>query len=186
MTWSEPRGKARSAHALLDGDRVWLIDPYDDEDALSAAIALGRPAGVVQLLDRHARDCAQIAEGLGVPLYRLPDSLPESPFEVGRLVWQRWWREVFLWWPEEKTLIVAEAVGTAPSFSLGRRAGVHPMLRLLPPRAAFSHYRPERLLVSHGETIDEGASAALDDALDHARSDLARFPLKLPGLLLGG
>ncbi|MFZ0039993.1 MAG: hypothetical protein WAK93_01695 [Solirubrobacteraceae bacterium] len=186
LTWTEAGAMARSAHALAAGDRVWLIDPYDDDEALSAAMALGRPAAVLQLLDRHARDCAAIADGLGVPHLRLPERVEDSPFEAGRVLWQRWWHEVYLWWPQEQALIVAEAVGTAPAFGLGRPAGMHPMLRLLPPRGALSEYRPQRLLVGHGATIDSGASDALHGALDHSRSDLARLPLKLPGLLRGG
>jgi hypothetical protein len=177
---------ARSAHALRDGDRVWLIDPFDDEAALSAAAALGRPAGVLQLLDRHARDCESIAERLGVELTRLPDEVAGSPFEPGRVIWQRWWHEVCLWWPQERTLVVAEAIGTAPLFALGRPAGVHPMLRLIPPRSALSGYRPERLLVGHGQAIDGGATEALNGALGNSRTDLPRLPLKLPGLLRGG
>ena len=58
---------ARSAHALRDGDRVWLVDPYEDAEALERAAALGAPAGVLQLLDRHDRDCAALAARLGVP-----------------------------------------------------------------------------------------------------------------------
>ncbi len=185
LTWCERGSMSRSAHALLEGERVWLIDPFEDEDALSSAIALGRPAGVIQLLDRHARDCETIASGLGVPLSRLPASLPGSPFQVRRVVWQRFWREVSLWWPQQETLIVAEAIGTAPVFSLGRAAGVHPMLRLTPPRGALSGYRPRVLLVGHGNTIDGGASDALHDALEHARGDLPRLALKLPSLLRG-
>jgi hypothetical protein len=77
---------------------------------------------------------------------------------------------------------VAEAVGTAPVFAAGRRAGVHPLLRLRPPRQ-LSAYAPERLLVGHGETIEAGAAGALTDALDHARSDIPRVLLKLPSLL---
>jgi hypothetical protein len=183
LTWHEAGGMSRSAHALLDGERVWLVDPFDDEEALSAAMELGRPAGVVQLLDRHARDCELIAEGLGVPLSRLPTTLAGSPFEVRRVVWQRLWREVSLWWPEQETLIVAEAIGTAPVFALGRDAGVHPMLRLTPPRGALSGYRPRRLLVGHGKALEAGATEALHGALGRARSDLPRLPFELPSLL---
>ncbi len=186
LTWCETGGMTRAAHALLDGERVWLIDPFDEEDALTAAMELGQPAGVVQLLDRHARDCETIAEGLGVPLSCLPGDVVNSPFEVRRVVWQRFWREVALWWPEQETLIVAEAIGTAPLFGLGRAAGVHPMLRLTPPRGALAEYRPQRLLVGHGDPIDGGASAALQEALGRARSDLPRLPLQISSLLLRG
>ena len=68
----------RTAHALSSGGQVWLIDPFDDEPALQAAATLGRPAGVLQLLDRHNRDCDSIAARLGVPLLRLPDRAPDA------------------------------------------------------------------------------------------------------------
>jgi hypothetical protein len=42
--------------------------PVADERALARVRELGHPAGVVQLLDRHARDCRSVAERLGVPL----------------------------------------------------------------------------------------------------------------------
>jgi hypothetical protein len=185
VTWIERGGTVRTAHALKSEERVWLIDPFDDEPALGAVASLGRPAGVLQLLDRHNRDCEPIATRLGVPLLRLPNRAPDTPFEVVPVL-SRWgWREVALWWPQERALIVAEAVGTAPVFALGRRAGVHPMLRLTPPRSQFSAYQPTMLLVGHGHTIESDAAAALDDALAHSRSDIPQLLIKLPKLLRG-
>jgi hypothetical protein len=86
--------------------------------------------------------------------------------------------------PQERTLIVAEAIGTGPAFALGRRAGVHPLLRLTPPRAALARFRPDLLLVGHGEPIGSGATEALDDALANSRSDILRLPLTIPKLML--
>ncbi len=186
LTWIERGRTVRTAHALASDDRVWLIDPVDDEPALRAAASLGRPAGVLQLLDRHNRDCEPIATRLGVPLLRLPDRAPDTPFEVVPVLSRRGWREVALWWAQKRALIVAEAVGTAPPFALGRRAGIHPLLRLTPPTSQLSAYRPEMLLVGHGETIESGAAEALDDALAHSRSDIPRLLIKLPQLLRGG
>ncbi len=183
LTWSEPGGMARTAHALASDGRVWLIDPFEDHDALEAAAGLGRPAGVLQLLDRHNRDCETIAGRLGVPVMRVPERVPDTPFEVIRVINRPRWREIALWWEAPRALVVAEAIGTAPAFALGRRAGVHPLLRLVPPRSQFSSRRPEMLLVGHGETIAMGAAAALDEALDHSRSDIPRFALTLPRLL---
>jgi hypothetical protein len=185
VTWSEPAGMARAAHALRSDGRVWLIDPFDDEPALQAAASLGRPAAVVQLLDRHNRDCGPIATRLGVPLLRLPDRLPDTPFEVAPVLRRQRWNEIALWCPQERALIVAEAVGTAPAFALGRRAGVHPFLRLTPPRSQLSAYRPTMLLVGHGTPIEADATAALDDALVHSRSDIPRLLISLPQLLHG-
>ncbi len=182
ITWTERGGTVRSGHAVVSGGRVWLIDPFEDEAALSAAAELGEPAGVLQLLDRHNRDCELLAQRLGVARLRLPERTPDTPFEVVPVISRPGWREIALWWSAENALIVAEAVGTAPLFAAGRRAGVHPLLRLRPPRQ-LSAYAPERLLVGHGETIEAGAAGALTDALDHARSDIPRLLLKLPSLL---
>ena len=61
ISWVGPGAIARAAHAVADGGRVWLIDPFDDTGALEAAAQLGQPAAVIQLLDRHNRDCQSIA-----------------------------------------------------------------------------------------------------------------------------
>jgi hypothetical protein len=183
LTWTEPGFMVRTAHALRSEDRVWLVDPFDDGPALREVESLGTPAGVFQLLDRHNRDCEAIAARLGVPLLRLPDRTPDTPFEAVPVISRPGWHEVALWWERERALIVAEAVGTAPPFALGRRAGVHPMLRLTPPRAQFAPYRPSMLLVGHGATIEADAATALDDALAHARSDIPRLVTSLPKLL---
>ena len=183
LTWTEPGGMARTAHALVSDGRVWLIDPFDDQAALEAAGALGRPAGVLQLLDRHNRSCETIAARLDVPHMRLPDRVPDTPFEVIRIISRPRWKEIALWWSEPRALIIAEAIGTAPAFALGRRAGVHPLLRLVPPRSQLSAVRPEMLLVGHGETLEADAAAALDEALDHSRSDIPRFVVALPRLV---
>jgi hypothetical protein len=90
------------------------------------------------------------------------------------------WREVALWWAEPRALIVAEAVGTAPAFALGRCAGVHPMLRLTPPGKQLSPFQPECLFVGYGEAIESGADAALRVALVQSRRDLPRLVMSVP------
>jgi hypothetical protein len=185
VTWVEQNAMARAAHALVDGVRVWLIDPYENAEALAAVAELGTPAGVLQLLDRHNRDCEPIAQRLGVPLSRLPVEIAGTPFEAIPLISNRAWREVALWWAEEQALVVAEAIGTAPAFALGRRAGVHPMLRVIPPRAQLSKFQPGRLFVGHGQPLESGANAAVHEALARARQDLPRLLLNVPKLLRG-
>jgi hypothetical protein len=186
ISWIETGPVVRSAHALAEDGRVWLIDPYEDEPALDAVAALGDPAGVIQLLDRHNRDCESIAARFDVPLLRLPDHVPDSPFEVVPVI-SRWrWREVALWWAQQRALIVAEAIGTAPVFTLGRRAGVHPLLRLTPPRSQLERFRPTMLLVGHGPTIETGGAAALAEALSNSRGDLPRLVTSVPKRLRGG
>lgn len=186
LTWVETGAMARSAHALVDGDRVWLIDPFEDTEALAAARELGEPTAVIQLLDRHRRDGASIAARLGVPLLQMPSTVPSSPFSVIAVISRSKWKEIALWWEAERTLIVAEAIGTGPLFSLGRRAGVHPILRVMPPRAALAGYAPERMLVGHGPPVDSDAASALKEALDNARSDIPKLLISLPKALLRG
>jgi hypothetical protein len=183
ITWYETDGMSRAAHAVADGERVWLIDPFDDVDALAAAAQLGRPAGVIQLLDRHNRDGEAIAGRLGVSLQKVAPALPDTPFEVVPVVARPWWRETALWWPAQETLIVAEAIGTAPLFALGRVAGVHPMMRAVPPRSALGGYAPQRLLVGHGPALETGAATALAQALSSARSDIPKFVATLPSAI---
>lgn len=185
VTWVEQNAMARAAHGLAEDGRAWLIDPYEDADALAAVAELGTPAGVLQLLDRHNRDCELIARRLDVPLLRLPINADGTPFEAIPVISMRGWREVALWWAAHQALVVAEAVGTAPAFALGRRVGVHPMLRLTPPRRQLSRFQPARLFVGHGEPIESGADAALDDALERSRSDVPRLLLDIPKLLRG-
>ncbi len=100
-----------------------------------------------------------------------------SPFAEAR-----GWREIALWWPAEKTLVVAEAVGTNPFFTGGRDpVGVHLLLRLTPPRAALGPFEPEHLLVGHGEGVHGAeASTALGTALAGARTGLVHLVPRIP------
>jgi hypothetical protein len=183
FSWFPDEAMTRTSHALDTGDGVWLVDPVDVLEALDRAAALGRPAGVLQLLDRHNRDCAAIAARLGVPHLRLPATVPGSPFEVVRVIDVPRWHEIALWWPARRALVVAELIGTNQVYALGgASAGLHPMLRLAAP-GALRGYEPEHLLVGHGRGIHGPAAAtALDDAYARARRDLPRLALRLPGM----
>lgn len=178
---AEPARMQRASHALAGPDGVWLVDPVDGSGVAERVEALGRPAGVVQLLDRHRRDCVHFAERYGVPLFVTPfDGPPGSPFESIRVVRAPGWKEVALWWAEQRALIVADALGTAPYFlARGDRLGVHPLLRLLPPRV-LATLTPDHVLVGHGEGL-HGAEAApaLRQAIATARR---RSPSWLAGL----
>ena len=181
LSWVVKEQMGRTSHALRDDSGgVWLIDPVDVPEAIDRALELGAPAGVIQLLDRHERDGEALAGRFGVPLHRLPDSVPGSPFEVFDVVDLPKWREKGLWWPARRALVVAEAVGTVRYFRVGaRHAGIHPFLRLLPPKAP-RRYTPEHLLVGHGAGV-HGADAktALDEAYHRSRRDLPRLPLAM-------
>ena len=182
FSWIVEEPATRTSHALADEGRVWLVDPVRDEHMLQRASALGRPAAVVQLIDRHNRDCAAIAEELGVPHLLAPEAVPESPFEAIAVLRRRWWRETALWWPGTRTLVVAEALGTNEFFAAGGEAvGVHLLLRLTPPRAALGPLVPEHLLVGHGRGLHGPAAAeGLNRALDHSRSGLPRLLARVP------
>ena len=75
FSWIVDEPMARTSHALAARGMVWLVDPVDWPDAIDRACALGEPAAVLQLLDRHNRDCAGLAAQLGIPLFVAPDEL---------------------------------------------------------------------------------------------------------------
>jgi hypothetical protein len=178
---AQPNYLRRTSHALADEGRVWLVDPVDVEGLEGRIRALGEPAGVIQLVDRHARDGAALASRYGVPLYETPfGGVPGSPFEVLRVVNVPIWREAALWWSDRRTLVAGDALGTARYFlAPGERLAVHPLLRLLPPRS-LARLHPDHVLCGHGEGVHgPDAARALHDAL---RSSRARIPGWLFGL----
>jgi hypothetical protein len=74
--------------------------------------------------------------------------------------------------------VVPEAVGTAAYYlAAGERLGVHPALRLRPPRT-LARFDPDRILVGHGAGVHDDATAVLDDALDGARRRTPRLYLE--------
>lgn len=185
LTWVLAEPMERAFHALVDEGRVWLVDPLDGPEMEDAA-ALGEPAGVLQLLDRHNRDCAEIAARLGVPHLKVPDSVPGSPFEAIPAVRIPRWQETALWWPQKKALIVAEVLAANPMHTGGeQRVGVHLFLRPWPP-SSLRGYRPEHLLLGHGKSVHgPEAAVAVETAYSRARRDLPRVLLGLPGAVRG-
>ena len=194
----------RASHALVvDSDtsstsdkknapdgNVWVLDPLDVAGLDEFLADLGEVAGVTVLLDRHRRDAAEIAtrhgvsvwlpewmdgveEELDAPVERFGEFLPGSNYRIAPIIDNRFWQEAALF--DGSTLVVPEAVGTTPYFLAGGRdLGVHPMLRLRPPRNTLGEFTPRRLLVGHGEGIDEGAAAPLQQALSDARRTAPR------------
>ena len=175
----EPAWLRRASHALAVDGRVWLTDPLDGEGVEERVRALGEPAGVIQLIDRHNRDSELVAERLGVPLHRVPfGGVPGSPFVTLGVLRLPAWREVALWWPERRVLVCADALSTLrPYRAPGEMLAVHPFLRLTPPRK-LARLAPEHVLVGHGEGI-HGNDAA--DALERA---LAGSRRRLPSLIV--
>jgi hypothetical protein len=168
----EPEYLERTSHAVRSQGKVWLFDALDVDGLGDRVHALGEPAGVVQLLDRHARDCAQVASWLGVPHFQASGGGPASLLPVVSLPR---WREhaAFL---DGSVLVVADALGTASYFRApGERLAVHPLLRLLPPRA-LRGLRPEHVLCGHGVGVHgREAAEALEEALRTARRRIPRW-----------
>jgi hypothetical protein len=180
--WMRDERLQRTSHALVVDGRVWLVDPVDEPELEARVRALGEPAGVLQLLDRHERGCPAWARRLGVRHRRLweaataSEGIDDAPFRVLPVRSRRYWREVALWEPVHRTLVTADALGTIPFFRApGERVGFHPLIRPWPPRA-LRRVEPQRILVGHGEGVSDRAAEALHDTLDHARR-------RLPGAL---
>jgi hypothetical protein len=194
-------GMQRGSAALaVDGD-VWVVDPVDTPELDTMLEELGEVRGVVVLLDRHYRDADDVAGRHDVPVYvpdifdglpemdadveRFGDRLPDTDYRARTVVDNRFWTEVALF--DGETLVVPEALGTTAYTAPGdERLGVHPILRLRPPRSQFSGLGPERILVGHGEGVDEDATAALESALSTARRNAPRaFGRMVAGLIRG-
>jgi len=172
----EPAFMLRTSHALAVGGRVWLLDPLDAPELEERVRALGEPAGVVQLLDRHPRGCRAWADRLGVPLHVVPAELPGSGLRVLPVVSVPGWREVALHEPVTRTLVTADALASAPGYADGRGPlSVHPFLRPFPPRA-LGELDVEHVLCGHGAGVHgPAAREAVASALRTARSGLPGF-----------
>ncbi|QLH78480.1 hypothetical protein HZS55_14800 [Halosimplex rubrum] len=185
----------RVSHALVSDGDVWLVDPIDIDGLDDALAEHGTVRGIVLLLDRHKRDAEALARRYEVPVY-VPEwmddvrsdltapvepirrSLADSGYDLHKLVDNPVWKEGFLYDEDSKTLVVAEAVGTSSYMRTSdERLGVHPALRLKPPKA-LGRYSPERILVGHGEGVMEGAAEALADALAGSRKRTPRLYAK--------
>jgi hypothetical protein len=175
----------RTSHAIEVEGRVWLFDVVDWPGLDETIAGLGEPAGVVQLLDRHNRDCAAVAGRLGVPHHIVPGALAGTPFELRPVVRLRWWRETALWWRERRLLLVADVLGTIRFFRAGAEpAGLHPLLRLRPP-SSLCGLEPDHLLVGHGEGIHHHP-AVLESALRTGRRRIPRWLLGIPRVVREG
>ena len=147
----------RTSHALVVDGRVWLIDPVDEHRSSRNACArsASRPAccscsTATSAAARRGRTARRAAPSRLGDARRgaVPDAAVRS---------RRWWKEVALWEPVSRTLVCADALGTVGYFCApGERIGLHPLLRLFPPRA-LERVAPERILCGHGAGMHEDA-----------------------------
>lgn len=180
----------RASHALVDDGEVWVVDPVDAPGVDDLLGELGEVAGVVVTVDRHRRDAASFANRHGVavhlpawidrrvdaPVRRFDDRLGDTDYRAIEVLDVPGWHEAALYDEGEGTLVVGDALGTAEYFrAREERLGVHPAIRLFPPRA-FRGLDPQRILVGHGSGVFDDAAATLQDALDGSRR-------RYPGLL---
>ncbi len=167
----EPAMLERSSHALRTEAGVFLIDPVEVPGIHERIGELGDVVGVIQLLDRHGRDCWRFADRHQVPLHRTPfTGIPDSPFEVIRVLETVMWKEVALWWPQERVLVTADALGTPDYYRApDEKIAVSPLLRVVPPRR-LRDLDPEHVLCGHGPGLHgPDAAAAVRDSIDNAR-----------------
>ena len=194
----------RASHVIAepveDGeDRLYVVDPVDVPELDEWLAEMGEVAGVLVLLDRHKRDAAAVANRhdvavhipswmsgvaskLDAPVERLGDSV--AGFEVRRLVDNPFWQEAALYHPEEKVLFTPESLGTVEYFCApGERVGVHPALRLFPPKQ-LRKLDVERLTVGHGEGVADDVNEAIRSAVSGSRARAPKLYLKtLKGVL---
>ena len=172
------------ARPRRDG-KVWLVDPVDWPGDRPGR-TLGEPAAVLQLLDRHNRDCAAIAARSAIPHLVVPGGgARNSPFEVDRGAATRG--------------AGARLRSGGRSADAGRRGGarhesVLPERRRpgrRPPapeadaaREALGAFEPEHLLVGHGEGRPRAVPPRSRSRQALARSRLAALPRSGAGFSL--
>lgn len=198
-------GGQRVSHAVRTNGKVWLIDPLNAPGVHERIAELGTVAGVLVCSSWHLRDSEEFAKKYGVPLH-VPAGLPRverlvsmSPDRVcgsiaeGRI--QILYRQLvpgmgegFLYFPHERTLYVPETLGTTPIHTVpGEPIGVHPFLRLIPPRQLLQ-LEPNQIRCGHGAGIETDATMALHDAIRHGRQRLPEviihsFPKAIRGMI---
>ena len=182
----------RASHAIQGQDGLWLVDPLVSPEVTAYLDDGGPVAGVIVTLDRHTRDADLVARKYDIPvtldrsLDHLRDELEtpaigptyftrDTSFAIRSTVNLPGWKEIALHDPVGGTLIVGDALGTAPYFSPPQEPlSVHPLLRLFPPVDSFTHLDADRVLVGHGLGVMEDGVDAVEFAFQRARRGIPR------------
>jgi hypothetical protein len=193
----------RASHAIEVDGEVWIVDPVDCDGVDELVGEFGTVAGVVVLLDRHKRDAATvanrhdvavhipefmkgIADEFDAPVELIHRELADTGYGVHQVKNNSFWKEAALYGEDSHTLVVPESIGTSSYFRTpSERLGVHPVVRLFPPRK-LSRLSPDRVLVGHGQGVHEDAPEALQVAIDGSRSRAPAVYAKTAKSLLFG
>jgi hypothetical protein len=176
---ADPTSGCAARPPPLSWSGVLVIDPVDTPGLDEALAPLGPLVGVCTLIDRHARDAEAVAARHGtrrvVPAVLAGKGAPlvVNGVQERVILATLGWNEAALWLPERRLLVCSEAVGSNGAFFLaepGDKLGLHPLLRLRPPRGALSGLDPLAVAVGHGAPVTDGAAEALERALETARS----------------
>lgn len=176
----------RTSHAFLEDGGVYLVDPLDAEGLDQKISEYGEVKGIILLFDRHERDTEELAERYGCTVYvpewfersldadveTISDTIPGTGWEVHQVVDSRTGKETALFDKESRTLILADALGTAKQFrGRGEKLGMNPIYRLNPPGKLLD-FEPERIFFGHGEGIQENASEMMEKTITEGRSKI--------------
>jgi hypothetical protein len=175
----------RASSAIAGTGGCLLCDPVDHPELDEALAPLGKVLAVCSLLDRHGRDAEAVAERHRAPVVAaagVPALAAFAAVEAVTLYGARRWAEIALWLPGRELLVVPESLGTLPFF-LARpddRLGMHPLVRLRPPRVPLARLAPRTIAVGHGGPVIGGACSRARDAT--SRSPSRRPPARCSGI----
>ena len=173
----------RTSHALVENGDVYLVDPLDAENLDQKIDEYGDVEGIILLFDRHERDSVNLAEKYGCPIFvsecfersldaevkEISDNVPGTDWEIHQVIDSMTGKEAALYNTENKTLIVADALGTTNHMrGRGEKLGMNPLYRLRPP-VKLLEFEPERIFCGHGEGIQENASEMMKETLENGR-----------------
>lgn len=180
-------GMQRASHALATDAGTLLVDPVDADGVEELYADRGEVGGVAILLDRHVRDAEVFADRHDVPVYApswmnvdkkldgsadpIEEFLADTDYDCIDLDVSVWDEAILT---DGETLVVPEALGTVGYFCAGDEPiGVHPMLRLFPPRS-LREYDTRRVRVGHGAGVAAETTMLIRDAVDNARRRLPK------------
>lgn len=190
----------RASHALATDEGLLVVDPVDAEGLddwladLAAEHDLDGVAGVAVLLDRHKRDSAAVATrhdvpvgvpswmsgvagDLDAPVEPLGSLLADTTYELRRVIDNPFWQEAALYQAEAEVLVTPEVFGTVSYYCAPNEdLGVHPMLRITPPRK-LRRLDVDRLLVGHGEGVPKNAGEGIRRAIRGATRNAPKLYL---------